>query len=97
VLKTLGFLRGQISAAVAWQASVLVALALLIGLPVGVAGGRWVWMLFASRLGVPADPVIPFTFVIAAIPAALVVANALAAGPGLVAGRLSPASVLGNE
>jgi hypothetical protein len=97
VLKTLGFLRGQISAAVAWQASILVALALLIGLPVGVAAGRWVWMLFASRLGVPADPLVPFTFVIAAIPVALVLANALAAGPGLVAGRLSPASVLRHE
>jgi hypothetical protein len=97
VLKTLGFLRGQISAAVAWQASILVALALLIGLPVGVAAGRWVWMLSASRLGVPADPLVPFTFVIAAIPVALVLANALAAGPGLVAGRLSPASVLRHE
>jgi hypothetical protein len=97
ILKTLGFLRSQVSAAVAWQASVLVGLALLIGLPVGVAAGRWVWLVFASRLGVPADPLIPMTPVLLAVPTALVVANALAAGPGLIAGRLRPAPVLRSE
>jgi hypothetical protein len=97
ILKTLGFLRGQVSSAVAWQATVLVGLALFIGLPAGVAAGRWVWMVFASRLGVAPDPRIPMTAVLLAVPAALAVANALAAGPGLVAGRLAPASVLRTE
>src|SRR5205823_8599150 len=59
VLKTLGFVRRQVSAAVAWQATTLVLLALIVGLPVCVAAGRWVWQLFAGQLGVPTDPRVP--------------------------------------
>ena len=97
VLKTLGFVRGQVSAAVAWQATTLVVLALLVGLPLGVASGRWVWQFFAGRLGVAPDPRIPLLPLLLAIPVALAIANALAAGPGLVAGRLKPAPVLRTE
>jgi hypothetical protein len=38
ILKTLGFVRRQVRHAVAWQATTIVAIALLIGLPAGVAG-----------------------------------------------------------
>jgi hypothetical protein len=97
VLKTLGFVRRQVSAAVAWQATVLVGLALLIGLPVGVAAGRWVWQVFAGQLGVPPDPRVPLLTVLVAVPIALAIANLLAAGPGWAAGRLKPAPVLRTE
>ena len=97
VLKTLGFVRGQVSAAVAWQATTLVVLALIVGLPVGVAAGRWVWLFFAGRLGVGASPIMPMVFLLLAVPLAVAVANALAAGPGWVAGRLPPAPVLRTE
>ena len=60
ILKTLGFLRGQVSAAVAWQATTLVVLALLIGLPLGIAAGRWGWNLFANQLGVVPEPQVSF-------------------------------------
>lgn len=97
VLKTLGFVRGQVSSAVAWQASTLVIVALLVGIPLGVAAGRWVWQLFADQLGVPPAPRIPTVAVVLAVPVALIVANVLAAGPGWVAGRLRPATVLRTE
>jgi ABC-type lipoprotein release transport system permease subunit len=97
VLKTLGFVRRQVSAAVAWQATVLVGLALLIGLPIGVAAGRWVWQVFAGQLGVPTNPAVPLLTVLLAVPMAIAVANVLAAGPGWVAGRLKPAPVLRTE
>ena len=41
ILKSLGFVRGQVSAAVAWQATTVALLALAVGLPLGVALGRW--------------------------------------------------------
>src|SRR5207244_11112551 len=41
ILKTLGFVRRQVSSAVAWQATALAAVALVIGIPLGVMGGRW--------------------------------------------------------
>jgi ABC-type lipoprotein release transport system permease subunit len=97
VLKTLGFVRAQISAAVAWQATTLVGLALLAGLPLGVATGRWTWELFAGRLGVAPGSRVPVLSVLLAVPVALAIANALAAGPGLVAAGLRPAAVLRSE
>jgi putative ABC transport system permease protein len=97
VLKTLGFERRQVSASVAWQATTLVLIALAIGLPAGIVGGRFAWDLFASRLGVVPATRMPVTAVLVAIPVGLVVANLLALAPGWVAGRLRPATVLRTE
>jgi hypothetical protein len=97
VLKALGFVRRQVSTAVACQATAVVALALLVGLPVGVSVGRWAWLFFAGRLGVAADLQVPLFPVLLSIPAALAIANAVAAAPAWVAGRLRPAVVLRTE
>jgi putative ABC transport system permease protein len=97
VLKTLGFVRGQISAAVAWQATTFAAVGLLIGIPLGIAVGRWVWTLFADQLGVPPEPIVSVPAVLLAIPATLLVANLIAALPGRMAGRVRPAPVLRTE
>src|SRR5207249_552311 len=45
VLRTLGFTSGQLSQTVAWQATTLALVALVLGLPLGVAAGRWAWTL----------------------------------------------------
>jgi hypothetical protein len=96
VLKTLGFVRGQVSSTVAWQASTLVALALLVGVPVGVVLGRAAWRLAAGELGLAAEPVEPLLLALG-LPAAFLVANLIAAGPAWVAGRIHPALVLRTE
>jgi putative ABC transport system permease protein len=93
ILKTLGFARRQISAAVAWQATTLVALALLVGLPIGAALGREVWASFATNLGVSHNPRTPPALAIA-IPVALTIGNLIAAIPGVLARRVAPAKVL---
>jgi predicted lysophospholipase L1 biosynthesis ABC-type transport system permease subunit len=97
VLKTLGFVRRQVSSAVAWQASVFVGLALLVGIPLGAAAGRGLWVVFASRLGIGSVAPLPWATLLLLVPVALVVANGLAAAPGWVAGRLRPANVLRTE
>jgi ABC-type antimicrobial peptide transport system permease subunit len=97
ILKTIGFVRGQLSGAVAWQATTLAAFALLIGVPVGVAVGRWSWRLFADQLGVLPDPIIPTIAVLVAIPAGLLLANLIAALPGRSAARTRAAHVLRSE
>ncbi len=97
VLKTLGFVRGQVSATIAWQATVLIALALLMGLPLGVVAARSVWTLFAGRLGVVPDPQLPLAGDTPRRPRRLAIANALAVGPGRVAARLLLAAVLRTE
>jgi hypothetical protein len=94
ILKTLGFVRRQVSAAVAWQATTVVAIALVVGIPVGAALGRWVWATFASNLGIPGAARTPWLALLVAIPTALIIANVIAAGPGIRAGRLRPAPAL---
>ena len=51
LLKTLGFTRPQVAATTAWQGTAFVAAALVCGLPLGVAAGRWAWRLVADQLG----------------------------------------------
>ena len=90
VLKTLGFVRGQVSLTVAWQATTLLALALLVGLPVGVAAGRWLWTLFAARIYVLPEPVVPVAGIFLLVPAAVLAANLVAAVPAWSAARTPP-------
>jgi hypothetical protein len=97
VLKTLGFVRRQVWIAVAWQATTLAAVALLVGLPVGLAAGRWAWSLFAGQVGVIDESVVPVAAVLLAVPAAIILANLLAAIPGRLAARVRPALVLRSE
>jgi ABC-type lipoprotein release transport system permease subunit len=97
ILKTLGFVRGQVRRTVAWQATALVAVALAVGVPLGIAAGRWAWALFADGLGVVVVarvPVVAITFVLFA---AVVAANAIAALPAALAARTHPAVVLRTE
>jgi ABC-type lipoprotein release transport system permease subunit len=97
ILKTLGFKRGQVSSTVAWQATALAAMALLIGIPIGVIAGRLMWNVFADHLGVVPEAVVPAVAILLAIPATLFVANLLAVVPGRIASRQRPATVLRTE
>jgi len=97
ILKALGLLRRQVSAITAWQVSTLTGLALLAGLPLGVAAGRWSWALFARGLGIPAAAITPLWPVLLMVPAVIVTANAVAFWPGRATARLSPADVLRAE
>ena len=97
VLKALGLLRRQVSQVTAWQVSTLAGLALLIGLPLGVAAGRWSWQLFAAGLGVPAHASLPVPLLLVMVPAVLIIANAVALWPGRSAARVSPARALRTE
>jgi FtsX-like permease family len=96
-LRALGLVRRQVQEIVAWQATTLTALALLIGLPLGVAVGRWAWTLFTDGLGVPPGTLVPVPFVLLMVPAAILAANAVAYWPGRAATRLAPAAVLRTE
>lgn len=96
MLKILGFTPGQVRATVVWQATALVAAA-AIGIPLGVAAGRWAWQAFADGLGIVPAPVVPLFVVLATIPAGVLLANLAAALPARAAGRTKPATVLRAE
>lgn len=97
VLKTIGFVRRQVAATVAWQASTLAAVALLLGLPLGVAAGRWAWILVNQGVGSLADPLIPAMPLLLATPVVVLIANLVAAVPARSAAAIRPAVVLRSE
>ncbi len=97
LLKTLGFVDRQIRGAIAWQASAMVMLSVLVGVPAGIALGRWGWQAIADQFGVVAVPVMPVWFIAIILPAALLLANVLAVVPGRAAARTQAAVVLRAE
>jgi predicted lysophospholipase L1 biosynthesis ABC-type transport system permease subunit len=97
ILKTLGFAPVQLAGTVAWQATTLTVFALLIGLPAGIGLGRWLWRIFADQLGVLPAPVVPLIALLVVAPAAVALANVIAAIPGRAAARTQAALVLRSE
>ena len=97
ILKTIGFQRRQLTSTVAWQASTLSVVALLVGIPVGIAVGRWIWSAFSNQLGIIPSPALPLLGVLLTIPATLLLANLIAFVPGRAAARVKAATVLRTE
>jgi hypothetical protein len=97
LLKTLGMTRGQVRSVVAWQTSVILIIAALIGVPLGVAAGRWTWTAFANSIGVVPATVVPATAMVLGLLGLLAAGNLLAAWPAAVAARITPAAALRAE
>ncbi|MGP8001536.1 MAG: FtsX-like permease family protein [Streptosporangiaceae bacterium] len=97
LLKALGLTRRQVMAAVAWQASVILGVAGLAGVPLGVAVGHWAWAAFATSLGAVPVTVVPLPALLAWFVVLVVTGNLLAAGPAAVAARTPPAVLLRAE
>jgi hypothetical protein len=97
LLKTLGLTRRQLAATVAWQSTAAVAAGALIGVPLGIALGRYLWDLFARQISVIPEPSVPVLIVLLVISGALVAANLVAAIPGRSAARVPAAALLRAE
>jgi putative ABC transport system permease protein len=97
VLKTIGFTRRQLATSVAAQATTVVAVALLIGIPLGLVVGRVTWSRFASNIGVVAGVVWPTIGIAAVAAGALLVGNLAAMLPARSAARTRAAVVLRSE
>jgi putative ABC transport system permease protein len=97
IYKTLGFTRRQLSSTVAAQATVVVAIALVLGLPLGLVTGQIAWTAFTGNLGLPHELTVPVLALTLTALGALLVANAVAAAPGFAAGRQRPASLMRTE
>ena len=97
ILKALGFARGQVYAAVSWQATALAVVAFVVGVPLGVVAGRLAWTSFANALGATTNASVPVTALLLSLPIVLLAANAIAAVPGILAGRQKPSPALRTE
>jgi len=96
LLKTLGFTTRQLAATVAWQASIIAVVAVVIGVPIGVAAGRQLWILFARNINAVPQPTVPASLILVA-GGVLILANLVAAVPARIAARTPAALVLRTE
>ncbi len=97
LLKTLGFVRRQLAATVAWQSSIAVAIGVVIGVPIGIVLGRILWNLFAHEIDAVPMPSVPGVVIVLIVVGALLLANVVAAVPGRMAAGTSTALVLREE
>jgi hypothetical protein len=97
MLRTLGFTGRQLRATVAWQSSVAVAIGLVVGVPLGIVVGRFLWDLFATNIYVVPNPTVPALAIVAIALGALVLGNLVAALPGRIAARTPAALLLRTE
>ena len=97
LLKTLGFTRRGLALAVACQASVVACIAIIVGVPLGIAFGRELWTLFAESINAVPEPSVPVLSVSVVTIAALVFANVVAAIPGRLAARTPAGTALRVE
>ncbi len=97
LFKTLGFTQRQLATTVAWQASVSAAIGVVVGGPLGIALGRWLWILFARAIYAVPEPSVPWLEIAVVAIGALLLANLVAALPGRIAARTPTALVLRSE
>ena len=96
-MKTLGFTQRQLATTVAWQSTVAVAAGTVVGVPLGIVVGRWLWDLFAGEIDVVPSPNVPAITVVLIAVGALILANVVAAIPGRIAARTPIVLVLRAE
>lgn len=94
---TLGFRPRQVAATLAWQATTIAIIALVVGLPLGIAAGRTVWALIMASIGTSVPAVTPWAALGAVTLVVVVGANAIAALPARQAARTHPATTLRSE
>jgi ABC-type antimicrobial peptide transport system permease subunit len=97
LLKSMGFVRRQLASAIAWQASVDAVVGVVIGIPLGILAGRWLWDLFADQIDAVPYPTVPLLPIVLVAVGTLVFANVIAAVPARTAARTPTALMLREE
>ena len=97
LLKALGFTGRQVLASVAVQTTVVGVIGLIAGLPLGIALGRWLWVLFARQIYAVPEPTVPGLALVLICIVTLILVNFVALLPGRAAARTPTALVLRAE
>jgi hypothetical protein len=86
--------RSQVVGAVSAQGAAMCLLGVVVGVPIGLALGRWTWSLSAHQLAVGEGAVVPAVVLAAALGCGLGLLLAMGASAGWWAGRSTPSSAL---
>jgi len=97
LLKALGMTRGQVRGVIAWQTTLTLLIAVVVGGPLGIACGRVAWRAFAGSLGVVPIVEVPVAALVLGLAGLVLAGNLLAALPAAVAARTRPGVSLQTE
>jgi putative ABC transport system permease protein len=97
ILKSLGLTHRQLMSVVAWQTITLLVVAIVFGVPLGVAAGDWAWAAFAASLGVVPVTEVPLAGLGLGLLVLLGAGTALTAVPAIAAARTPTAFALRAE
>ena len=97
IMRSIGLTRRQSRIAIAWQATIIAAAGVVIGVPLGIVAGRALWRQLAHNFPVVYVPPLALLAVLLVVPAAILLANLLAALPARSAARIRPAEALRTE
>ncbi len=97
VLKALGMIRRQVRSVIAWQSVTLLLIAVIVGVPLGIAAGHGLWVAFASSIGVVPVTVTPVAALVVGALVLAAVASLLITTPGVMVADRAPAATLRTE
>jgi hypothetical protein len=97
LLKALGMTRSQLRNIVTVQTLTLLFIAVVVGLPLGIAAGHLLWINFAGSLGVVPVVVIPLVALVIGVIALFVAGTALGTVPAGLAASTPTTLVLRSE
>ncbi|MCU1450913.1 MAG: hypothetical protein JWP02_3083, partial [Acidimicrobiales bacterium] len=94
ILRALGLTSGQIVGAVSTQGAAMCVAGAVVGVPVGMALGRWTWAASAHQLGVGQNLGAPVATLLAVVAFGLLLLALMGATAGWFAGRTTPSRAL---
>lgn len=97
LVRVLGFTSHQVRATLVWNAAIVAAVAVALGIPLGVAAGRWSWEGVIERLGGEAAAAVPWGLALAAVAATFATTLLASLFSTRSATRIRPAVVLRSE
>ncbi len=97
ILKALGMGRRSVTEVVHLQATLFTIAIVAVGVPIGVIAGRSIYAVVVDRIGARPDVTMPFTLLVLAVGAPVVLANLVTVVPAWRARRLQPARQLHEE
>jgi ABC-type lipoprotein release transport system permease subunit len=97
VLRALGLSGRQVQAVIMWQATTLAAVAVVLGVPLGILAGLVAWRWIATSMPLIYVPPLAVLATALVVPATVVAVHTMAVWPARAAGRVQPARILRAE
>ena len=94
ILRALGMTRRQIVGTVSTQGGSTCIAGAVVGLPLGIALGRWTWVASAHQLGVGENATVPLGLVLKVVASGFGLLLVIGAAAGWWAGRSTPGHAL---